>query len=161
IEILGVTPEQAARFLERLQIKPGDIYNKRAVGHAAGRLTAESEGAFEIGQPRASQPGSPEGEKTPGEIILERRGGRNGRGIPLLERATWSNSALGSGREEISPSVAGFGPAIGLGATIFDHSRFNHTYVNGYVSYKFTRDEPSYSAGFERPIFGGPRLFLG
>jgi len=161
IEILGVTPEQAARFLERLQIKPGDIYNKRAVGHAAGRLTAESEGAFEIGQPRASQPGSPEGEKTPDEIILERRGGRNVLVIPLLEKTHRFNTSLGSGREDIYTSVDGFGPAIGLGATIFDHSRFNHTYVNGYVSYKFSRDDPSYSAGFERPIFGGPRLFLG
>jgi outer membrane protein assembly factor BamA len=69
--------------------------------------------------------------------------------------------SAGSGREELFNPVDAFAPAIAYSTTIFDPSRFNHTFVNGYVSYKFGRDEPSYSIGVERPIFQGPRLFLG
>ena len=39
--------------------------------------------------------------------------------------------------------------------------RFNHTYLDGYVSYKFGRDDPGFSLGVERPLFGGPWLFVG
>jgi hypothetical protein len=161
IEILGASAEDAARFIARLQIKPGDIYNKRIVGRATRRLIDESEGAFQIGQPRRRQPGRRRDEAGPDEVVLERRGPRNILVIPLRWQTTDTDTMLGSGREDLYSPVDGASLALGIGTTIFDHSKFNHTYINAYAAYKFSRDDAGYSAGIERPIFGGPRLFLG
>jgi hypothetical protein len=161
IEILGVAADDAARLLRHLRIQTGDIYNRRVIGRATLRLTAESEGAFVIGRPRHRQPGFDRGESGPDEVILERRGGRNVLVVPLRWQTTHSDASLGSGREDLFSPVDGASPALRIATTIFDHSKFNHTFVSGYVSYKFGRDDAGYSAGAERPIFGGPRVFLG
>lgn len=161
IEILGVAADAAARFMKRLPIKPGDIYNKRTVGRAAARLVDDSEGAFQVGRPRQRQPGRRHDESGPDEIVLERHGSRNVLVIPLRWQITDTDATLGSGREDLYSPVDGASLAFGIGTTIFDHTRFNHTYINAYASYKFEREDAGYSAGVERPIFGGPRLFLG
>ena len=161
IEILGVTAENAERLKRLLGIKPGDIYNSRVIGRATRRLTAEALGAFAVGQPRRHQPGARHGESTPSDVILERKGARNVLVVPLRWRTTRTNQMLGSGREDLFSPVDGMSPAIGFATTIFDHSRFNHTYINGYASYKFGREDPGYSIGIERPIFLAPKLFLG
>ena len=160
VEILGVEESDAARFRRRLGIEPGDIYNKRVIGRASSRLVAESRGALSIGQPHGGQPRR--GESKTDEIVLERRGSRNILVIPLRWNRTRNASTLGSGREDLYSPADGFGPAAGFSTTLFDHRNFNHTYLDGYVSYKFGRDDPGYSAGFERPLFRGPaRLFVG
>ena len=161
IEIVGVTRANADRMLRRLGIKPGDIYNTRVIGRATTRLTSESQGAIAVGQPRRNQPGGGHGESAPDHVVLERRGGRNVLVVPLRWRTAKVSSMFGSGREDLFSQVDGFSPALGFSSTIFDHERFNHTYVNGYVSYKFGREEPGYSLGVERPLFGAPKLFLG
>lgn len=161
IEILGVSGEQAARLLRRLGVKSGDIYNARVVGRATARLTSASEGALEIGQPRRNQPGGDRAEALPSEVVLERRGPRTTLVVPLRWRTSRTSSALGSGREDLFSPVDAFAPAVGFTSTIFDHAEFNHTFVSAYVSYKFGRDEPGYSIGIERPLFRGPKLFLG
>ena len=161
IEILGVSAESAPRIQRRLGIKPGDIYNRRVLGRATARLTTEALGAFAVGQPRRDQPGSRQGEATPSEVVLERRGGRNVLVVPLRWRTARTNRMIGSGREDLFSPVDGLTPAIGFATTIFDHAKFNHTYVNGYVAYKFGRDDPGYSFGVERPLFTAPKLFLG
>jgi outer membrane protein assembly factor BamA len=161
IQILGVTPVEAARLRRRLGIKPGDIYNTRVIGRATARLTAASQGAFVVGQPRRDQPGVDRGESAPAEVILDRRGPRSVLIVPLRWRTSRTGSSLGSGREDLFSPVDGFAPAAGFTSTIFDHSEFNHTFISGYVSYKFARDDPGYSFGVERPLFRGPKLFLG
>jgi len=161
IEITGVSADQAARLLRRLHVEIGDVYNRRIVGREASRLIDESEGAFVIGRPRHGQPGFQRGESGPDEVILERRGGRSVLVVPLRWEITHNDASLGSGREDLFSPVDGAAPALRISTTIFDHDRFNHTFVSGYVSYKFSREDPGYSAGLERPIFGGPRLFLG
>jgi outer membrane protein assembly factor BamA len=50
---------------------------------------------------------------------------------------------------------------VGFSSTIFDQSRFNHTFIDGYLSYKLGRGDAGYSLGAERPFFGAPKLFLG
>jgi outer membrane protein assembly factor BamA len=161
VDVIGVDDDVAARLRLRLQIKPGDIYNRRIVGRAARRIVDESQGAFEIGHPRRNQPGFRRGETAPDEVVLERRGARHVLVVPLRWNTNRVDTTLGSGREDLYSPVDGASPALAIASTIFDHDTFNHTYVNGYVSYKFGRDDPGYSAGIERPIFSGPRLFLG
>jgi hypothetical protein len=160
IEIRGVREEDAARFRQDLGVEPGDIYNRRVIGRAAETLIAESRGALSIGEPRRGQPHH--GVSTATEITLERRGGRNVLVVPLRWNLSRSDGTLGSGREDLYSPADGFAPAIGFSTTIFDHGNFNHTFLDGYLSYKFGRDDPGFSAGIERPVFRGPpRLFLG
>lgn len=163
IEILGVADPDAARFRQQLGIVPGDIYNKRIVGRAAARLIAESGGALSIGRSRRQQPGGDRAESTQDEIVLERRGTRHVLVIPLRwNDARTSVSFGGTGREDVFSPADGLAPAVTVSSTIFDPRFFNHTVIDGYVSYKFGRSDPGYSVGIERPLFRGPaRLFIG
>src|SRR4029078_9428225 len=81
--------------------------------------------------------------------------------IPLRERAVSGSTSFGSGREDVFSPVDGFTPSLLQSETIFDGSHFNHTHLSAYASYKFASDRFGYSIGGERPIFNGPRLFLG
>ena len=160
VEIRGAREEDAARYRQRLGIQPGDIYNRRVVGRATTALTEESQGALSIGAPRRDQPN--QGSSTASEVTLERRGTRNVLVVPLRWNRSDSDGSLGSGREDLYSPADGFSPAVGFSTTLFDHRNFNHTFIDGYASYKFGRDDPGYSAGFERPLFRGPaKLFLG
>jgi hypothetical protein len=160
VEIRGVREDDAERYRRDLDIEPGDIYNRRVVGRATEALIAQSRGALSIGVPRRSQP--QQSVATGSEVVLERRGGRNVLVIPLRWNRSDTAGMLGSGREDLFSPADGLTPAIGFSTTLFDHRNFNHTFVDAYVSYKFGRDDPGYSAGLERPLFRGPaRLFLG
>jgi len=160
VEILGVSDALARRLRSRLSVEPGDIYNERTVGTAVKRMLIETGGALTARQ--RSTPAGAAPEHPPDTIGLEPRGGRNVLVIPLPERRNHPNLTSGPhGREDLFNPVDGFSPAIGFTTTVFDHSRFNHTFVDGYVSYKFARDTPGYSFGLERPLFRAPKLYLG
>jgi outer membrane protein assembly factor BamA len=159
VEILGVTGEAADRARRRLGIKPGDLYNKRTIGQAVSRFVRESQGALAVGRPHHSRGRDP--QSIPADVTLERRGPRNILVVPFEQKAAHGDINGGSGREDLFSPVDGFAPGVGYSTTIFDHARFNHAFLNAYVSYKFARDTAGYSAGGERPLFRGPRLFLG
>jgi outer membrane protein assembly factor BamA len=159
VEILGVTAEAGDRARLRLGIKPGDIYNKRTIGQAVSRVVRESQGALAVGRPRSSRGRDP--QSIPAEVTLERRGPRNVLVVPFEQKAVHGDLNGGSGREDLFSPVDGFAPGVAYSTTIFDHARFNHAFLNAFVSYKFGRDAAGYSIGGERPIFHGPRLFLG
>jgi len=146
VQVTGISEDAAARFRENLGIRPGDIYNKRTVGQAVDRVVEASGGAID----------------TKGDIVVERRTGRNVLTIPLDWHRSHTDLTSGTGRrEDFYSPVDALAPAIGFTTTIFDHRDFNHTFIDGSVSYKFGRDDPGYSLGIERPLFKGPRLFLG
>ena len=159
VEILGVSREAGERARRHLGIQPGEIYNKRRIGRAVGGFVRESQGALSVGRPYDVPGRDP--QSLPHEVTLERRGPRHVLVVPFRSKSVQGNLSAGSGREELFNPVDGFAPAMAYSTTIFDPSRFNHTFVNGYVSYKVDREDPAYSLGFERPIFQGPRLFLG
>jgi hypothetical protein len=162
IEILGIGPDEIARMRRLLGIQPGDIYNTRVIDRATTRLEQTSGGAIVVGRPRKSQQNRGIDEASPDDIDLERRGSRNVLVVPLRYRTSRTSTSLGSGREDLFSPADGVSPALGVAATIYDPHRFNHAYINGYVSYKFGRDDPGYSFGAERPLFGSAaRLFLG
>ena len=162
IEILGAGSDDVARMRRLLGIEPGDIYNTRVIDRATTRLEQTSGGAISVGRPRKSQPNRGAGESLRDDIDLERRGTRNVLVVPLRYRTSHLSGWLGSGREDFFSPADGLSPVVGIGATIYDPRRFNHAYVSGYVSYKFGRDDPGYSFGAERPLFGAAaRLFIG
>lgn len=159
IEILGIGADDIARLRRLLGVEPGDIYNTRVINRATTRLEQTSGGAIVVGRPRKSQQNA---ESSRDEIDLERRGSRNVLVVPLRYRTSRTSTSLGSGREDLFTPADGASPALGVAATIFDPHRFNHAYINGYVSYKFGRSDPGYSFGAERPLFGSAaRLFIG
>jgi outer membrane protein assembly factor BamA len=159
IEILGVAGEAAERTRRQLGIKAGDIYNKRTIGQAVSRFVRESQGALAVGRPHYSRGRDP--QSIPDEVTLERRGPRNILVVPFEQKAVHGDLNGGSGREDLFSPVDGFAPGVAYSTTIFDHARFNHAFLNAFLSYKFGRDAAGYSIGGERPIFHGPRLFLG
>jgi outer membrane protein assembly factor BamA len=161
IEILGVTRAQADRMRRRLGIKPGDLYNSRTIGERTARLEAESHGAVEIGQPRRTQPSGDRTETIPDKPVLERRGGRSVLVVPIRWNRSNTDGTFGSSREDVYSPVDQFAPSIGVHTTIFDHDLYNHTFVSANLGYKFGPDGLGYSFGLERPLFAGPRLFLG
>ena len=147
IDLVGIDERQAATLRDRLTVKPGDVYNKRTVGKAVEHLLARTHGGL---------------TSKPDEVVIERRGGRNVLVIPLRWRHARVSVDTGTdGREDLFSPVDGFSPALGASVTIFDHTKLNHTLIDGYASYKFGREDASYSLGFERPLFGAPKLFLG
>jgi outer membrane protein assembly factor BamA len=159
VEILGVTGDAAERARRQLGIKAGDIYNKRTIGQAVSRFVRDSQGALAVGRPRYSRGRDP--QSIPDEVTLERRGPRSILVVPFEQQAAHGNLNAGSGREDLFSPVDGFAPGLAYSTTIFDHAHFNHAFVNAFASYKFGREAAGYSIGGERPIFQGPRLFLG
>jgi outer membrane protein assembly factor BamA len=146
VVITGLSEQVATRLRGDLGIRPGDVYNKRTIGQAVDRIVERSEGAL----------------GTRGDVVLEHRSGRNVLTIPLGWHRTHTSITSGTGRrEDLYSPVDALAPAIGFTSTIFDHRDFNHTFIAGSISYKFGRDAPGYSLGVERPLFKGPRLFLG
>ena len=161
IEIAGVAATDAARIRRLLGVNVGDVYNTRVMGRAAARLRRQSGGALVVGRPRHRY-GKAADESLPDDITLDRRGTRNVLIVPIRVNNADLTTSLGSGREEVFSPVDGLTPALNVSATIFDPGKFNHAIVDGYVSYKFARDNPGYSVGGERPFFSGPvRLFAG
>jgi hypothetical protein len=144
VELKGLHAAQADRVTARLGIRPGDVYNARTVGAAVDRIVEASGGALTHEDP-----------------TVEHREGRRVLVVPFEWRTASTSLTSGQDREDLFSPVDGFNPAIGFATTVYDHGRLNHTVIDGFVGYKFARDDVGYSLGAERPIFGSPKLFLG
>jgi outer membrane protein assembly factor BamA len=147
IEIQGLRPRLIEQFRARLDVHAGDVYNRRTVVRSVERLLAESQGALQLNQ-------SALGLKTVAgrHVLVIPIEGRNG-------RVHFGSSS--EAREDFFSPVDGFTPGLRLEITRFDQERFNHTFVGGYVSYKFSREKPGYSLGLEHRLFARPRVFAG
>jgi hypothetical protein len=147
VAIEGVEEALASDLRGNLSVQPGALYNTREIARAVNRVLAPSQGAIELRE----------------FDLLDRDGLRTL--IISLRRDTYDfDLAWGTHeREDWYNQVDGLNLAAGFRSTLFDQSRFNHTFLTGYVGYKFAREDAGYSFGLERPIFGGagaPRLFF-
>jgi hypothetical protein len=132
------------RFVQKIGVKPGDIYNKRTVGRAVSALERESQGAISADDAK-----------------LTHRNGRAVLVIPMNAHGNRSSVSFGSGREDLFSPVDGFNPSLAITTTVFDPAHFNHTYISFYGAYKVSSEKGAFAAGGERPFFGGARLFVG
>ena len=165
VEFQGVDEKLARRFASEFALRAGDVFNRERAQHALDALLQQTRGAI--------RPGGLYGDGstfTPGRDMRRRRGSfdlidRDGRRILLVglrEPAGRFKMVPDLGeREDWFTAVDGFVPSLGFGAAVFDHDRFNHTYVTGHLSYKVASEHGGYALGFERPFFTAPRLFLG
>ena len=165
VEFQGVDEKLARRFASEFALRAGDVFNRERALHALEALLQQTRGAI--------RPGRLYGD---GSTLTSARDMRRRRGsFDLVERDGRRVLLVGlrepSGRFKIIPdlgeredwfsAVDGFVPSLGMGAVVFDHDRFNHTYVAGHLSYKTASEHGGYALGFERPFFTAPRLFLG
>jgi outer membrane protein insertion porin family len=147
IEFKGIEGERAEILKRDLAVTPGDIYNSRIVRRAINRLLATAQGALEIG---------------PGDVELVERADKRVLVVPIdRHHATFSLGSSSEDRIEIFNPVDGFTPALSFRFVRFDHHRFNHTFITGSAGYAFAREEPALVLGFQQPLFGTRRVFVG
>ena len=147
VQFAGLPSRLVDRFRDDLGVSSGDIYNETVVRERLDHLLSESDGAL-----RTSDRGP--------ELVT--RDTRRVLVIPIEQRkGTFKFGFNSLEREDFFNPVDGFAPAISIGITRFDPAAFNHTFVGGHLSYKFSREEVGYSFGIEQPIFGSPKVFIG
>jgi surface antigen-like variable number repeat protein/surface antigen Omp85-like protein len=159
----GVDVELARTFAREFALRAGDIFNSRRARRALDTLLRPTRGAVRPGRlyPH-SVTSSDDLVRRRGTFDLVDRDGKRILIVGLRESVGRFRIVPDLGeREDWFSSVDGFVPSLGMGIAVFDHDRFNHTFVAGHLSYKFGPDRAGYALGFERPLFGGPRVFVG
>jgi hypothetical protein len=167
----GIEPQLAEDMRDAFSVRPGDLYNTRAISRALETLLEPTRGAIRLRDTARAEPGTvfTDSEQlrrttsgSPFDLVDE--DGRKTLVVRLRRVAADIDPSIGSeGREDWYSPVDGMNVAFGVGGAIFDQRRFDHTYIQAYVSYKFARERFGYAFGFERPLFGGagaPRLLL-
>ncbi len=146
----GVDRQLAEELRDAFSVRPGDIFNTRQVASAVRRLLQPTGGAIRLREGDA--------------FDLIERDGRRTLVVDIHRRQGDFDVIAGTeSREDWYSPVDGLNLALGFGGTVYDQRRFNHTYLQGYVSYKFARDRAGYTLGIERPLAGGqgaPRLLF-
>ncbi len=149
VEFSGVPASIADAFVREFALQPGDVFRRTEASRALTVLLRTTQGAVR-----------PAGQQALFEMLD--REGKHVLVVHLRTRRSDFNLTSGTaGRQDWFNPVDGFSPSIGFNETVFDPVGFNHTYISGYVSYKFARERAGYAIGFERPFFPGPHLFLG
>jgi len=165
VEFQGIDEQLARKFAADFALRAGDVFNRSRATRALDALLQQTRGAVRSG--RLNGNGS---TFTSGRDARRRRGSfdivdRDNRRVLLVglrEPAGRFKMVPDLGeREDWFSAVDGFVPSVGFGAAVFDHDRFNHAYVAGHLSYKLAAERVGYALGFERPVLGATRLYLG
>ncbi len=164
IEFRGVDRDLALTLAEEIDLERGQAFNRRTTGRALRELLAETDSRLE--PDRSDTREAPD----PGGVSLGRRGPyelveREGTRVLVVQLrkdvGDFSVTFGTAGREDWYNPVDGLNPAFGFNGTVFAGDGINRTFVSGYVSYKFARDQPGYTLGLERSLFDGSRLYVG
>ena len=148
LEFRGANAELETKLraeLEHAGVRPGEPYNDAAAARAVRRAIAITNGAFRLGK-----------------VALVDRDGRRVLQVPVARRQGDFSTTTGTdGREDIYNPVDGFSPSLGFHGIAYDRSGFNYTFVSGFASWKFGRDDAGFSLGVERPLMANTRMFVG
>jgi hypothetical protein len=163
VEFLGIDEKLVRRLADEFALRAGDVFNSRRAKEALEVLQRPTRGAI---RPDAAQARTfhDRGDLTGrhGTFDLVDRSGERILLVNLREPAGRFRMLPDLGeREDWFSSVDGFVPSLGMGIAVFDHDRFNHTYVSGHLSYKTASQRGGYALGFERPLFGRTKVFVG
>jgi hypothetical protein len=162
IAIEGIDDDLARELAGAFAIQPGSLFNTRQIARALNELLRPARGAIRphyVTRANRESRDSPERSdaSTVSAFDLVDRGGRRTLVVNLRRVNQDFDPRIGTdSREDWYSPVDGLNLALGFGGTIFDQRRFNHTTLQGYVSYKFARERVGYGFGIERPVFGGP-----
>ena len=159
----GVDEKLARMFADEFALRAGDVFNRRRARQALDVLLRPTRGSVSAGRvyPQTFID-SADGSKRRGTFDLVDRNGERILLIGLREPPGRFKIVPDPGeREDWFSAVDGFVPSLGMGIAVFDHDRFNHTFVAGHLSYKFASERVGYALGFERPLFGRTKVYVG
>jgi outer membrane protein assembly factor BamA len=161
VEFQGVDdPDLARRFTEEFALRGGDVFNRKNAMQALEVLLRQTRGAIRPGHLYSRDASDLRNRR--GTFDLVDRGGQRVLLVGLREPAGRFRMTADLGaREDWFTSVDGFVPSLGFNAAVFDHSSFNHAYVQGHLSFKTASERVGYALGFERPVFRTRKLYLG
>ena len=148
IDIQGGTAKLRAKLqqsLEQSGIRPGEPFNEPAATRAVRRVLAPSAGGFTLDDIDLV-------EDTAGRLLrvsIDRSDGK------------FDFTVSARGREDLFSPVDGLSFPVGFNAVIYDRGGFNYTFLGGYGSWKFEREDAGYTFGMERSLLSNTRLFLG
>ncbi len=165
VEFDGVTERVARELAANFALRAGDVFNRTRARQALRALLMPTRGAL--------APARLFGEST--QETADRDEGMTRRTFDLVDRDGRRVLLVGvrerDGRFKIVPDlgeredwftpVDGFVPSLGMGAVVFDHEQFNHTFISGHLSFKMASNDVGYALGFERPLFASRKLFVG
>ncbi len=166
VEFEGVDAKLAKTFADAFALRAGDVFNSGKARQALNALLRPTRGAVIAGRVAevssiftdSRQLGN-SGRRTFDLVDIE---GKRILRIGLREPAGRFklNPELG-GREDWFTSVDGIVPALDFGAAVFEHTRFNHTFIAGHLAVKGASRDVGYALGLERPFLVRPQLYLG
>ncbi len=162
VEFRGVNERMARQLAADFALRAGDVFNRTRAEQALRALLRPTRGAVAPGRIKPRTDG--DGDEPPG-----------GRAFDVIERDGQRILLVGvrqpDGRFKIVPDVGeredwftavdGFVPSLGMGAVVFDHDQFNHTFIAGHLSFKTASQDVGYALGFERPLFTSRKLYIG
>jgi hypothetical protein len=136
VEFQGIDEKLARSFADEFALRAGDVFNSRRARQALDVLLRQTRGAISPGRPRA-QTFADSGDlpRRRGAFDLVDRDGERILIVGLREPPGRFKIVPDLGeREDWFSSVDGFVPSLGMGIAVFDHDRFNHTFVAGHLS---------------------------
>lgn len=147
VEFEGIDETLARRFGDEFALRAGDVFSSRRAREALDALLRQTRGAIRV-------------SRRTFDLV-----DRNGQRILIVGLREPSGRVkivpdLGE-REDWFSAVDGFVPSLGMGIAVFDHEKFNHAYVAGHLSYKTAAERGGYALGFERPLFGRTKVYVG
>jgi hypothetical protein len=159
----GIDEKLARTFADEFAIRAGDVFNRRRARQALDVLLRPTRGSIRPGRTDPQTfTDSDELSRRRGTFDLVELNGERTLLVGLREPPGRVKIVPDLGeREDWFSSVDGFVPSLGMGIAVFDHDRFNHTFVAGHLSYKAASSRAGYSLGFERPLFSRTKLFVG
>ena len=163
VEFAGVDEKLARTFAEEFAMRAGDIFNRRRARQALDVVLRQTRGAVRPGRivPKTIT-STDDLARRRGTFDVVDRGGRRILVVGLREPAGRFRLVPDLGeREDWFTPVDGFVPSLGMGIAVFDHDSFNHTFVAGHLSYKTASERAGYALGFEKPLFGRTKVFVG
>jgi hypothetical protein len=164
VEFKGVTERVARQLASDFALRAGDVFNRTKARQALRALLMPTRGALAparlFGETHAEHP--EDDTTTRRTFDLVDRGGRRVLLVGVRERDGRVKVVPDLGeREDWFTPVDGFVPSLGMGAVVFDHEQFNHTFISGHLSFRMASNDVGYALGFERPLFSSRKLFVG
>jgi hypothetical protein len=165
VEFKGVTERVARELAADFALRAGDVFNRTRARQALRALLMPTRGALAPARlfgENAPDNADHDQETTRRTFDLVDRDGRKVLLVGVRERDGRVKIVPDLGeREDWFTPVDGFVPSLGMGAVVFDHEQFNHTFISGHLSFKTASNDVGYALGFERPLFASRKLFVG
>lgn len=137
--------ERLSRSLDGAGVRAGEPFNEPAARRAIRRVLAPSAGGLALRD----------------LDIVEHAGARALRVAVSRRDGDVSLAIESQGREDLFSPVDGLSLPVALNAVVYDRSGFNYTFIGGFASWKFGRDDAGFSLGMERPLLSNTRVFVG